>query len=101
MPDFTLKNGGPQPAEAEDRAVTGTPRVDVLETENEFVLLADMPGVDPEDVDLRFDKGELTVHGRRPSPHPGKGLAHREHPATDFQRTFAVSDTVSADRITA
>lgn len=101
MADFALKNGGTQAAEADDRAVTVTPRVDVLETENEFVLLADMPGVDPEDVDLRFDNGALTVHGRRPCCHAGKGMAHREHPATDYQRTFAVADTVAADRISA
>ena len=101
MPDFALKNGGPAAPPAEDRAVTITPRVDVLETENEFLLLADLPGVKPEDVDLRFDKGELTVHGCRPASHSGKDLAHREHPATDYQRTFAVSESVAADKITA
>ena len=101
MSEFAVKDGGPQAATAEDRTVTATPRVDVLETENEFVLLADLPGVKPDDVDLRFDNGELTVHGRRPSCHAGKCSAHREHPATDYQRTFAVADTVAADRITA
>ena len=47
--------------------MTVTPRVDVLETENEFLVLADLPGVKPDDVDVRFEKGELTVHGRRPA----------------------------------
>lgn len=101
MSEFALKDGGPQAAAAEDRTVTATPRVDVLETENEFVLLADLPGVKPDDVDLRFDNGELMVHGRRSSCHTGKCSAHREHPATDYQRTFAVADTVAADRISA
>jgi len=101
MSDLELKNGAPVGAVAEDRAVTATPRVDVVETENEFVLLADMPGVKPDDVDVRFEKGELTVHGRRPAGRPGKEPEQREAEATNFQRVFAVDETVAADRITA
>jgi HSP20 family protein len=82
------------PAEvAEERAVTIGPRVDVLETENEFLVLADLPGVKPADVDVRFEKGELTVHGKRP--------AGREYQSTNYHRVFAVADTVAADRISA
>jgi HSP20 family protein len=81
------------PAEvAEERAVTVGPRVDVLETENEFLVLADVPGVKPEDVDVRFERGELTVHGRRP--------AARDY-ETNYHRVFAVADTVAADKISA
>jgi len=92
----------PAPAElAEERAVTVSPRVDVLETENEFVVLADVPGVKPEDVDIRFEKGELTVHGQRPAAHPGKEPVLREYEATNYHRAFAVAETIAADRITA
>jgi len=104
MQDIARKNGTPETASEEEtqvRAVTVAPRIDILETEHEFVLLADLPGVKPDAVDIRFEKGELTVHGRRPVAHPGKGLAHRENPATNYQRVFAVSDSVSADKITA
>jgi HSP20 family protein len=104
MTDVAHKNGGPGPGptpEADVRAVTVAPRVDILETEQEFLLLADLPGVKSEDVDIRFEKGELTVHGQRRSSYSGKGVAHREHPATNYQRTFAVADTVAADKITA
>src|SRR5881396_3247149 len=41
-----------------------TPRVDIYETETELTLYADVPGVRPEDVDLRYERGELTLHGR-------------------------------------
>jgi HSP20 family protein len=78
---------------AAEQAVAIQPRVDVLETENEFLILADVPGVKPEDVDVRFEKGELAFTGRRP--------AVNEFEATAYQRTFAVSDGVAADRITA
>jgi len=78
---------------AEERAVTVSPRVDVLETEIEFVVLADVPGVKPGDVEIRFEKGELSVQGSRP--------AGRESEATAYHRTFAVAETVAADKITA
>jgi len=87
--------------QADARAVTVTPRVDVLETEDEFLVLADMPGVKPEDVDIRFEKGELAVHGRRPAAHPGKEPAVREYDATNYHRAFLVAETVAADKITA
>ncbi|MDB5313409.1 MAG: Hsp20/alpha crystallin family protein [Gemmataceae bacterium] len=106
MLDTAIKNGGTEQAQAtgenaDVRAVTVTPRVDILETENEFLLLADLPGVKSDDVDIRFEKGELTLHGRRLPSFPGKGVAHREHPATNYQRVFVVADTVAADKITA
>jgi HSP20 family protein len=66
--------------------------VDVLETENEYLVLADMPGTKPEEVDVRFEQGELSVHGRR---------ATRKDEFTTYHRTFAVADTVAADKITA
>ncbi|MBA4188479.1 MAG: heat-shock protein SP21 [Planctomycetaceae bacterium] len=81
------------PNGTEDRAVTVGPRVDVLETESEFLVVADMPGVKPGDVDIRFEKGELSVHGRRP--------ATREYAPTNYQRVFKVADSVAADKITA
>jgi len=79
--------------EAAERSVTVNPRVDVLETENEFLVLADMPGVKPEEVDVRFEKGDLSVHGRRPFG--------RADESAVYHRTFAVADVVAADKITA
>jgi len=83
------------------RAVTVTPRVDVLETDDEFVLLADMPGVTPENLDVRFENGELTLHGRRPADHPGRTRAVWEYEVTNYFRTFRLTDHISADRIEA
>ncbi|MCS7020237.1 MAG: Hsp20/alpha crystallin family protein [Gemmataceae bacterium] len=76
-----------------ERSITLVPRIDILETENEYLVLADMPGVAPQDVDIRFDKGEVTVVGRRP--------ASRTYEASSYQRSFRVDDTVAADKITA
>jgi HSP20 family protein len=79
-----------QRTEKKERAATVRPRVDILETASEFLLVADMPGVSPADVDLSFDKGELTLRGSRSGPR-----------AVQFERTFSVSDVVAADRIAA
>ena len=91
-PDGSPK-GPPLEADMPERAVTVNPRVDVLETENEFLIFADVPGVKPEDVDVRFEKGEVTFHARRP--------AGREFEATAYNRSFAVADTVASDKISA
>jgi HSP20 family protein len=79
-----------QKAEKKDRTAMARPRVDILETGQEFLLVADLPGVNPGDVDLHFDKGELTLRGSRSG---SRGVT--------FERTFTVSDVVAADRIAA
>jgi len=104
MSDLALKNNGPTGPVADGssaRTVTVSPRVDVMETENEFLLVADLPGVTSEDVDIRFEKGELAVHGRRSSPHTGRETTHREYETTNYHRAFTISETVAADKITA
>lgn len=102
MSDLALKANGAAPAAADEtRTATVLPRVDVLETENEFLLLADLPGVRPDDVDVRFEQGELTVHGRRHGADGARRQLLGEYAAANFHRVFAVTDTVAADRIEA
>src|SRR5690349_10937230 len=92
-------NGAAQPAPADDtRAVALTPRVDVLETEDEILVFADMPGVTADGVDVRFENGELTVHGRRSASHPDKAKAVREFEVTSYFRSFQVTEQIAADR---
>ena len=97
------RNGPAQPGtlteDAPARTVTVTPRVDVLETEDEVLVLADMPGVKPDEVDVRFEKGELTIHGRRAAGHADRESHLREYEATNYFRAFAVAETVAADKI--
>lgn len=81
-----------------DAAVVHTPRVDVLETDEELMLLADLPGVAPADVDIRFENGELTVHGRRGPRRSGKPWLW-EHEPGNFHRVFRVTEAVAGDKI--
>jgi HSP20 family protein len=78
-----------------------TPRVDIFETDAELTLLADLPGVRPEDVDLRYEKGELLLHGRVKARHPNNQLWLNEYDEGDFFRAFNIHESVDSSRITA
>jgi len=78
-----------------------TPRVDILENENELVLVADVPGVGPEDVDVRFENGELTLNGRCAPRAFGARPLGEEYEVGDYHRVFSLSDHIDGDRITA
>ena len=51
------------------------PRVDIKEEAHRFVLYADVPGVDPQDIEVQMDEGMLTVKGERRSEGPAFGMA--------------------------
>src|SRR4051812_35042696 len=85
------------PAEV-TRGVTYTPRVDILETEEELLLFADLPGVKEGDVDIRFESGELTLHARR-APAKTAGAVLWENEVGDFFRAFRISEQVDAGKI--
>jgi HSP20 family protein len=85
------------PAEV-TRGLTYTPRVDILETEDELLLLADLPGVKEENVDVRFENGELTLHARR-APVKTTGAILWENQVGDFFRAFRISEQIDAGKI--
>jgi HSP20 family protein len=78
-----------------------TPRVDIYETDNELTLFADVPGVRSEDVDLRYENGELIVHGRVQPRHQGVNLLLQEYEQGDFYRAFAIHESIDATKIAA
>ncbi len=77
------------------------PRVDVVETDEAFVMYADMPGVKPEDVSLHCKDGQLVLHARCGPRGGGKRPLRREYGIGDFYRTFALSDQIDAGKIDA
>jgi HSP20 family protein len=80
---------------------TFTPRVDIIETPEELLLYADMPGVKSEDVDVRFENAELIIHGKcNPRYQPGNFLRN-EFEVGDFYRVFTLNESVNAEKITA
>lgn len=80
-----------------------SPRVDVREEDKRFVILADIPGVDPADIEIQMDKGILSIKGERKnetSAEDGK-LTRVERSYGAFYRRFALPDSADAEGVTA
>ena len=78
------------------------PTVDILERAEELILVADVPGVSGDDIDINFENGTLTILGKVPprSYEDGEMLL-AEYGIGDFYRTFEVSESVDAAAISA
>jgi HSP20 family protein len=88
--------------EATRGGVFFTPRVDIVETDKELTLYAEVPGVGPEDVDLHYEKGELVLHGRvRPRRGPQQVPLLQEYDEGDFYRAFTIHESIDSTRIAA
>jgi len=81
--------------------ITFTPRTDVLENETEFLLFSDLPGVRPEDVEVRFEKGELSLHGKCAPRSFGNRRQRGEYEVGDFYRVFSLSEHIDVEKISA
>jgi HSP20 family protein len=79
------------------------PLVDIREDADRFVLLADIPGVDPKDIDVQMDKGLLTIKGERAQDPVGEQqrFSRTERVHGVFHRRFALPDSADPERITA
>jgi len=82
---------------------TWVPAVDILEEDDQFLLRADLPGIAPEDIDLRAEKGVLILSGERQSSpsESTKGLRRAERFSGKFSRRFSLPDTADTDNISA
>ena len=87
--------------EATRGGVHFTPPVDIFETDKELTLYAEVPGVRPEDVDLRYERGELVLHGRVRPRHGQRPLLLQEYEEGDFYRAFTIHESIDASRIEA
>lgn len=79
---------------------TFVPRFDIWEGEDELVLYGDMPGVMTENLDIRFENRELSIHGKVAPRYNGRYLRN-EYGIGDFHRTFTVGESIDAENITA
>lgn len=78
-----------------------TPRVDILETENELTLYAEVPGARSQDVDLHYEQGELTLQAKVQRRSTGKRVLLQEYDEGDFYRAFNIHESIDASRISA
>jgi HSP20 family protein len=77
------------------------PRVDIYETDKELTLFADVPGARPEDVDLRYERGELLLHARVRDRARGGHVLLEEYEQGDFYRVFQIHESIDSARIAA
>lgn len=78
------------------------PQVDILESENQILLLADLPGVDQENLDISLEKNVLTLKGTvKPHGPEGYQLAYSEYEVGNFERAFTVSNDIDRQGIEA
>jgi HSP20 family protein len=79
------------------------PAIDIVEERDRFVLRADVPGVNPDDIEISMEKGVLTVAGERREERKEDfdGMRRLERVCGRFRRRFTLPESVDADRITA
>jgi HSP20 family molecular chaperone IbpA len=78
------------------------PSVDVYETKDSVVLLADMPGVDDKSVDITLEKDTLTIKGSiATNGFKDHSVYCAEYGIGDYARAFTISDEVDRDHIAA
>ncbi|MGC9964910.1 MAG: Hsp20/alpha crystallin family protein [Syntrophobacteraceae bacterium] len=77
------------------------PAVDIYESENALTLLADMPGVPIENVDIDLDSDQLTIRGGIPQTEETGKVIFREYTAGDYHRQFTLSSDIDREKIQA
>jgi HSP20 family molecular chaperone IbpA len=85
----------PRPVERTSDRPAFSPAVDIYETEAGTVLLADMPGVAEQSIEIRLEDGVLSLTGRvEDASVANHELTYAEYQVGDYQRSFSISDTV-------
>lgn len=79
------------------------PAVDIKEEEGRFVIYADIPGVDPKDIDIHMEKGTLSITGERAKVREEErdGFKRVERTRGSFLRRFSLPDSADAENISA
>jgi len=99
----TLTKTEPRPvkeaAPAEESFVL--PRVDIIETKDEYTLEAEMPGVSKDGLEINLDGHELVISGRRTPAAPAGELLFRESVPHPFRRVFELDPTIDTAKIKA
>ena len=79
------------------------PAVDIVESKDEFLLRAEVPGATADGVNIDYERGRLTIHARVPERQMAENTRYlvREYGVGDYCRSFEIGEGVDADRIRA
>ncbi|MBW1721450.1 MAG: Hsp20/alpha crystallin family protein [Deltaproteobacteria bacterium] len=90
------------PAEQTKPGLVFTPAVDIFETDNEITLLADMPGVKAEDLNIDLRENVLTLDGDVKTPEGENEVdVIREYRTGKYHRQFSLSQVIDQSKIEA
>ncbi|HWX56638.1 MAG TPA: Hsp20/alpha crystallin family protein, partial [Verrucomicrobiae bacterium] len=80
-----------------------SPAVDIVETEDELIVKADLPDVRLEDIDVRVENGTLSLKGERKFEKElaDKGYHRIERSYGSFMRSFSVPSSVDTEKVSA
>ncbi len=97
----------PRTARSDDNGNVATsdwvPAVDIKEEPQRFVILADIPGVDPKDIEVHMENGILTIRGQRTTQteEEREGFKRVERAHGTFYRRFSLPDSAESEKISA
>ncbi len=93
---------GAVPSEATRTEPVFTPPTDIIETTAGVQMVLDMPGADPDSLDVTLDNRVMRISARSTSSPPdGLALVHAEYRDGSYERSFTVSEPIDAARIEA
>lgn len=79
-----------------------TPRADIFETENNFGIIINLPGVTKENIKIKFEKNVLEIMAKTNfEKFAGKNFVHKESRFGNFYRRFNLSESIAVDSISA
>jgi HSP20 family protein len=98
--NMELAKSEPQSLVQSEQRLAVTPLCDVYENNDEILVVADVPGVTDDALDIHLDKGELSIAARRTVSVDGP-LVAREYRDCDFRRRFSVPGGIDTNKISA
>ncbi len=102
MAETTAISQAQETVPAPRREITLIPPVDVFEDENGLNLYADLPGVAPDQVDVRVDQNTLTIEGKAVIETPeGMEALYAEVRSPHYRRSFTLSSELEPEKIEA
>jgi HSP20 family protein len=89
--------------EEEPALADWSPTSDVLETKDDILIKAELPGIEPKDVDVQIENGVLTIQGQRSAEKETeeKGFQRIERTYGTFFRSFILPQNVEVEKIAA
>lgn len=101
MNEMTVSNGNSGVAMGPQSRLWFTPRFDLYEDDDGYVLIGDVPGVEPQDLEVKYENQEVTIHGKVKPRHTDGQYFSEEYGVGDFHRSFNVGELVEGSLIKA